>query len=285
MKPARVLSLLLALLSLLIGGCGGGTRGTGDLQLSGDAVSTAGVAFRGATVTFLGTGDSAVTDDTGRFVIVTGEFTGPVEFLINTGEFEVVSRGGELTADAAEVEVNIRIDITDTPAATQRIEVKRRRDRSGGEGEDDGGRGRSDDDRDGDDDSGRGGNGRGDDSDDDEDDDPDDDGKGRGRDDDRGDSRGGSDDDDIGGGSNGNGGDDSSNGGNRPENERFDFRGPISAISSDRITAGGKEILVDSSTQFDGKRSLSEFSVGEEIELRAENRSGVWVATRIKSRR
>lgn len=72
----RALFLCLGTLFLLhlFSGCGGGLSGTGDLdesQIQGNLRSVTGAAFAGAIITVLETGDSAVSDSLGDFLIVT----------------------------------------------------------------------------------------------------------------------------------------------------------------------------------------------------------------------
>lgn len=55
---------------VLLVGCGGGTRGTGDVRaLSGAIVTETGAPLGGATITQVETGAAAVTDERGRFTL------------------------------------------------------------------------------------------------------------------------------------------------------------------------------------------------------------------------
>lgn len=80
--------LAVFLLCLLIGGCGGGTSGSGIKTYEGRVASVAGSALPGVNVTIESTGDSAVTDTLGAFVLKSDAFGAEVPFLIESPEFQ-----------------------------------------------------------------------------------------------------------------------------------------------------------------------------------------------------
>ena len=79
---------LLTLLILIIGGCGGGTRGTGDTRtvVAGAIFTTSGEPLADAMVTQAETGESAATDDTGAFLLPVLLFEGTATLTIERGE-------------------------------------------------------------------------------------------------------------------------------------------------------------------------------------------------------
>ncbi len=112
-----VIALLAAgILLLTLGGCGGGTRGTGDQLKSlvvGTVVDTSGAPLSSATITQLETGDSTVTDGSGAFALEVAVEGGSARLLIESGGFEgtaTLSGLGE-GAQADPVEFTITVDL------------------------------------------------------------------------------------------------------------------------------------------------------------------------------
>lgn len=84
-------ALVVFALCLIVSGCGGGTRGTGDQLKSlviGTVVDTAGAPLAGATVTQLETGDSTATDGDGVFALAVAVEDGAASLLIEREGFE-----------------------------------------------------------------------------------------------------------------------------------------------------------------------------------------------------
>ena len=265
MLRASIKSLSL-LFILIISGCGGGSRGTGDLQISGTIYTTSQRPVAGATIALTSAGDEATTDAQGQFLIVTDSFSGSPEFLIESGGKEVLSRGGSVTKDAAEVLVTIEVDLSDAPTAKQKVEIKRRRSAAeDSKGEDDID---NSDNSSGDSDKGDESEDSGDDKDNSSDDsgenDPQDEGKGS---DDR---------DDADSGNNSGDSDQSS------DTTEWRVEAPISAIGTESLAIAGRTVYVDSTTKFGSRKRLDQFSVGENVEVRATEIEGVWFAEEVR---
>jgi len=112
-----VIALLAAgILLLTLGGCGGGTRGTGDQLKSlvvGTVVDTSGAPLSSATITQLETGDSTVTDGSGAFALEVAVEGGSARLLIESGGFEgtaTLSGLGE-GSGGGPVEFTITVDL------------------------------------------------------------------------------------------------------------------------------------------------------------------------------
>ncbi len=73
---------------LFLGGCGGGTSGSGLRTYEGRVSSTTGEALPGVIVTIETTGDSSVTDSEGAFVIKSDASGDGVPFLLESPEFK-----------------------------------------------------------------------------------------------------------------------------------------------------------------------------------------------------
>lgn len=107
------LSFLLAL-ALPIG-CGGGLSGTGDIQptqIAGRINQVDGAAFEGALVTVVETGDSAVSDPTGAFLIETKLPVGPLTLSVQAGTVDGTVSLGEFNGSVLTFVVELEIDST-----------------------------------------------------------------------------------------------------------------------------------------------------------------------------
>lgn len=106
------ITLLLACLSILPGGCGGGTTGTGGTGSSdfrGYVFTSSGAPVSGAMMTIAETGDSAVTDQSGLFLITSElESQTQVTLVIETGTTSASTVISDLPADTA---VDVQVDL------------------------------------------------------------------------------------------------------------------------------------------------------------------------------
>lgn len=303
-QSCHKISLVLISLVFVIlfngGGCGGGTRGSGGQLFEGVVSDSSSRSLSGVSVTILLTGDSAVTDENGSFVIATADVSGGVEFLLESPQFSGKVVTQNIPADAARVFVSFIVGSGTKPTITSDIEIKEREPKptaaprstatplatstpanglpaptptsipvTGGSGSTGGGDDSGDDK--GDDNSGddKGGSGNS--------------GSGSSGSNGSGSNGSGSGDDSSSGGSGSNGGSgsggSSSGGGSLKEGEGVDSEGEISAISGSTITVGSQVFVAVPSTEFLGKKgeklSLANFSVGERVKAKGKVRSGV----------
>ena len=115
--------LISIFIPLSLVGCGGGTSGTGLQTFSGQVKSSTGEPVAGATLTLASTGDTAMTDASGRFVLrstVKLETTERIELLLESSQFTgtVVVPEGAVTEGSAQITVDIVFD-----PVTQTLEV------------------------------------------------------------------------------------------------------------------------------------------------------------------
>ena len=299
----------------LLNACGGGSRGTGDLTVSGTTFSNTGAPIANATVTISATGESVVTDERGQFLIKTEPFAGDVEFVIQAQGKEFTSRGGSINEEVEELAVRIQVDFReDKPKATQEIEIRRQRNRgsddqknenSGSDNqqrnstdsEDTGSRGPSDNNSSNSGNSSTGSSPSATPPAQDDDSSPSDSGdqQSSGRSDDSSeDSRQGNSQDDD---SNdkpspspsaspsasptASPNDDDSE--SKPEDKQeITVEGAISALSSNSLTVTNIQFFTSASTEYDKRKSLRDFSIGENVEVRGVKVNGEWIATRIR---
>ena len=292
-----LIRIILAIALLVLNSCGGGSRGTGDLTLSGSALSTTGQPIANATVTVAATGDSTRTDAQGNFSLQTAPFAGNVELILEINGSEVVSRGGEITEDVEEVVVNVRVELRrEKPEAKQEIEIRKRRNKPEQEDRDEGSKGSGEvptptpSPRAGDKSENSGKNNNRDQNNGGSSEDSDNHSGGQGSDDSKGDNNG----DDSSNDNHGSGSDSSDN--NKPSptetprpsdsdsEQKLSLRGKIDGLGADYLSLRSYTIFVDQHTEFDKRRSLAEFQVGEEVDVKAELKGQRWIALEVKLR-
>lgn len=134
-------------------GCGGSTRGTGGVTIEGRLVAVVSLEpIAGVTVTALETGDSAISDQNGDFVIES-EPGVPVSFAIEDSSFQAQVTVSDIPADAEIVTLTIELNRQEKTAQSKPTTVKKRRDKTE-VGDDLGSGGDTDDDDKGPDDNG-----------------------------------------------------------------------------------------------------------------------------------
>lgn len=167
---ALLRSTLIIVALTIIGGCGGGTRGTGGTEFTGKVLTTTGNPVEGATVSIPATGDSDLTDASGSFFFE-ASVAGDVDFQVQAlGVSAAVTVSG-IPAGASKVTVQFKVNSTAGTVDLDDVGIENDDDDSSGSDSDsdDDSNDDSDDDSDSDDDDSN------DDSDDDSNDDSDDD--------------------------------------------------------------------------------------------------------------
>lgn len=110
---------LLSILVLGLGCAGGGTAGTGGIEVSGALKTTDGDPVVNATVTIAETGDSVVTDSSGNFRFDEVEEISAATFVVTVDETALEAESADLPKDAVKVEVELELN-----APANRVEVK-----------------------------------------------------------------------------------------------------------------------------------------------------------------
>jgi hypothetical protein len=280
----RLRHFVITVLLLLGIGCGGGTRGSGGQLYEGFIGDESLKALPGLSVTIVQSGDSAISDQDGKFTIETATLSGQLSLLVEGNNLSTTVKTAEVPEDAIRIKLSITIPSSGASGASASIEVTERRPPEVTATKTPAGSG---------DDSGQSGNG-GSSDDDDDDDDSDDDGSDEGGSDDSpGDSGGGEDGsggnsggNSGGGGSGGNGG---GSGSDSPQDgDKRDVTGTISAISGSSVTTGGLEFFVTEDSEFrnaDGKEAtLGDFKIGTSVRARGEYRAGKLFLERLEAR-
>ncbi len=116
---------LLAILSFGISGCGGGSAGTGTTSFQGKILTPDNQPVEGAVVTVVGTGETAVSDEQGRFSLdAEAPSSGGVALQVQAPE--VNATVNVPVGDRAESKVGVQLEVNSaTSTVTVRnIEVK-----------------------------------------------------------------------------------------------------------------------------------------------------------------
>lgn len=128
--PGRVAGTLCLLIMLFacaaIGGCGGGSSGTGSSTsrvFEGNILTLGDRPVSGATVSVAGTGDTAVTDNEGRFSLATPATAGDVKLNIEAPGVETSVTVPDLAASPSTVKLDITLDPETSAAAVSKFEV------------------------------------------------------------------------------------------------------------------------------------------------------------------
>lgn len=119
MKHSFLTTALLALLACsALGACGGGTSGTGMNAYEGRVTDTSGAPVQGAVLTVESTGDSAVTDSNGDFLVQSTASGPEVVILAETADFSGHVTVRNVIAEHSRVRVNVTIDAVRQRAST-----------------------------------------------------------------------------------------------------------------------------------------------------------------------
>lgn len=291
-------ALIFILGTAFLPGCGGGTRGTGDLTIEGKILKSTGAPVNGVSVTFTKTGDVANTDNNGNFLLRTKSVDGQTEFLIESDNIQLFSQGVMISRDVENIVVTITISNFDSaePTASQDVSIKRRRNDNNtiGNQQDEDNKGK--DDESDDDKSAQGTNNEGG--------TPDSGGPGKGVNSDADndhDSRSNdgdtsSSDSDQNSSSNTNSdndnqhlSDDDRHDENTPsptntpgEDIKVERKGIVTSISSNEITVGGTTFTVNDATEFKDFSSLSQIKTGDNVEIKGYKHATAIFAEEIK---
>jgi hypothetical protein len=109
----KLQNLPLFLFFILVSGCGGGTTGTGgtgNSEFSGKILDISGSPVAQALITLEETGDSAVSDDRGSFLLESKIETDMVTLLVDSKETEAQTVIDEIPAGAQEIDLSLELD-------------------------------------------------------------------------------------------------------------------------------------------------------------------------------
>jgi hypothetical protein len=299
-----VLACALCVLVLFIGGCGGGTRGSGGQFYDGFVGDGTGKALPNVRVTLLASGDSAISDSRGLFSIQTDPLFGPLEVLLERDDLQASTTTTPVPVDAKRIRLTITVSGGERPQVSASIQVvERRRDESQSEakpdrpgGDDDGRDGDSDHGRDDSNDDSSSDDSRGDDSNDDssEDDSNDSDSDDSDGDDSADDSHqdGSSDgdsdgDDSVENDGDGDSGEGSGDGQEGPEDgDTKQAEGAITSLSGTTFIVEGVTFTVASSSELrdeDGNATnFDTFAVGQSVKARGRYQGGILILERLE---
>lgn len=275
-----ILFLCIILLLGFLGGCGGGTQGTGGIAIEGRILKADGTGLPDTTVTVAQTGDSTTTDPNGSFSLTTS-VVGDTSLLLENSTLSTEVAIGALSTNTASVRVTISVNEDDNSGSVNEIEIEERDDDS--ENNSSGSNsGSNDDDDDDDDDSS---SSESNDDDDDESEDNDD-----GSENEEEDDEGEDDDNDVNESSNsGNSGSnngESGNGNQASSCEDEDLTGPITEVSTSSITVGGITFIINTETRIEDANedpiSVGALSAGMLVRVQGECENESLIAERIR---
>lgn len=118
---------ILLVVVLLCGGCGGGTTGTGgtgSLDFSGRVLSDSGSPIGNVTVTIQETGDTAITDNEGKFKIESNVTSAELTLLVETDSAQAMTTISGLPQTPAEVDVVLQLSVENNTVAVQSQQVR-----------------------------------------------------------------------------------------------------------------------------------------------------------------
>ncbi|MFM1848378.1 MAG: hypothetical protein RL417_1852, partial [Pseudomonadota bacterium] len=108
-------------LAAFVGGCGGSTQGTGGITVEGRLLEIGGAPVSGALVTVVTTGDSALTDQNGGFVLQSD--LPDINLLFESGETSA-STVVSVTPTTRKVVATFRLDRERERVETENIELE-----------------------------------------------------------------------------------------------------------------------------------------------------------------
>ena len=247
----KLLWLSIALLLGVLGGCGGGTQGTGGIAIEGRILKTDGTGLADTTVTVAQTGDSTTTDQNGSFAL-RASVVGDASLLLENTTLSTEVAIGAVTTNTTTVRLTISVNEDDNSSSIDEIEFEERDDDD--DGNSGSNNGSSDDD---DDDSSSNENEEDDDDEDDEseneseseeeDESENDDSENEIEEDESESSHSGS----SGSGNGESENNESGSGSSNSTCEDEDLTGPITQVSAASITVGGVTFIINSETRIE----------------------------------
>lgn len=124
---------LLCFLLVAVGGCAGGTTGTGGLQLRGVVLNTQKLPVAGATITSVATGDSAITDANGMFELTTAVENDEMTLSVDIGTVSGSTTIRNIPAEAVALELELELDELSGGLRTTSVESSSSSSSSGGQ--------------------------------------------------------------------------------------------------------------------------------------------------------
>ena len=298
---------MLTTLFVGLSSCGGGSKGTGGHRFEGSVRTTTGIPVSNATVSVQITGDTALTDVGGNFVVETALISGDIQLTVESEGAQYSTTLSDIPAEPSIINVTLEVDPDANQINPSDITIRDKDDSSNNDSNnessddssdddvmDDDDQSESDDDStsgssdsDDDDDNSSSSSSSDDESEDDESEDDDSSSSSSsGDDDDSSSSSSSGDDDDDSSSSSSSGADDDDE--SSDEGEIIRSEGPIQAIDSSSITVQGNTYQVTASTEIKDEEGdpipLSSFSVGDSVRVEGTEIGGELVADEIEAR-
>lgn len=125
-KPTHSLFSVVALLmcALIFSGCGGGTSGTGLKSYEGTVLTREELPVQNATITLIQSGDFAITDNGGHFLLQSKVFGERVDFRIESSEISALFALQDIPEDSSTITMKLTIDPSTQTAEVNQFEVK-----------------------------------------------------------------------------------------------------------------------------------------------------------------
>lgn len=108
----------------LLGGCGGGSRGTGGQLYEGSVFDRSSNGIPGVSVTIVNTGDGSVTAADGHFSINTARVSGRVDFILEGPGFNVRSSVSDVPSNAIKLRINFIVGSGANPDVENDLEIE-----------------------------------------------------------------------------------------------------------------------------------------------------------------
>ncbi len=118
-----LMQVLVVILLALLSGCGGGSAGTGGRTLTGTVETAQAQPLPGVTVTLAETGDSAVTDANGSFVIVADEIPPNANLVMHAPNLDITVPVVAGPDGGSAVRVSVTINPATQSAAVRVLDV------------------------------------------------------------------------------------------------------------------------------------------------------------------
>ena len=116
------LALVACIMTIFVISCSGGSKGTGSRDYLGRLVDLFGAPLPGVTITIGNTGESAITDDNGDYVVMSSFRDSVIEYFFDSPAISTSATIENVSSAARTLIVDFRVDTTNNSVEPTRIE-------------------------------------------------------------------------------------------------------------------------------------------------------------------